>query len=92
MSTVGTAIAGFQNLPELVPVLQDLGKRHVSYGVEAHHYDIMGRALLDTLALGLGEEFTSEVRTAWEAVFALVAATMKGDHYAVSASMAKVQT
>jgi hypothetical protein len=67
-------------------VLQDLGSKHVTYGVESHHYDIIGQALLDTLALGLGDAFTPEVKAAWEAVYAVVATTMKGDQYAVSAS------
>mmetsp|Transcript_20418 Transcript_20418/g.64087 ORF Transcript_20418/g.64087 Transcript_20418/m.64087 type:complete len:196 (-) Transcript_20418:506-1093(-) len=86
VTTVGTAVAGLEDLAALVPVLQDLGSKHVTYGVESQHYDIVGHALLDTLALGLGAAFTPEVKAAWEAVFALVATTMKGDHYAVSAS------
>jgi hemoglobin-like flavoprotein len=82
MTTVGTAVAGLEDLPALVPVLQNLGTRHVGYGVEAQHYDVIGQALLDTLALGLGDAFTPEVKAAWEAVYAVVATTMKGDHYA----------
>jgi hypothetical protein len=87
LTTVGTAVAGLQDLPALVPVLQDLGTKHVKYGVEPQHYDIVGQALFETLAMGLGAAFTPEVRAAWECVYALVATTMKGDHYAVPASI-----
>jgi hemoglobin-like flavoprotein len=81
ISTVGVAVVGLSDLPRLIPVLQNLGTKHVSYGVEAAHYDVIGQALLDTLALGLGEGFTPEVKAAWAQIYGVIATTMKGDHY-----------
>jgi len=81
ISTVGVAVAGLSDLSALVPVLQDLGTTHVGFGVEAAHYDIIEQALLDTLALGLGAEFTPDVRAAWTQIYGIIATTMKGDHY-----------
>lgn len=76
LAMLDTAVAGLAQPAQLLPVLQALGRRHVAYGVEAAHYDQVGQALLATLALGLGEAFTPELRSAWEAVYGLVSQTM----------------
>ncbi|MEM8950696.1 MAG: RNA degradosome polyphosphate kinase, partial [Pseudomonadota bacterium] len=44
-----------RRIETLVPVLRDLGARHVEYGVEPEHYDYVGRALLDALEEALGD-------------------------------------
>jgi hemoglobin-like flavoprotein len=65
MTTLALAVAGLRNLEELIPALQMLGKRHVAYGVEEDHYPKVGRALLETLEIGLGDDFTEETKAAW---------------------------
>lgn len=60
----------------LIPALQQLGRRHQSYGVEAGHYEDVGQALIETLAAGLGEAFTPEIRTAWVEVYGVISSTM----------------
>lgn len=47
------------------PAARDLAQRHVAYGVEARHYDMVGAALMRTLKHELGASFTPEARTAW---------------------------
>ena len=79
---LAAAVAGLSNIEKLVPVLQDLGKRHVGYKVEAKHYDTVGAALLGALAKGLGDEFTPEVKQAWTDVYGVMATTMKDAVYA----------
>ena len=37
LGQVGTAVSMLRKLDELVPILADLGTRHVSYGVQAAH-------------------------------------------------------
>ena len=37
MKTVGTAVSMLDDLPALVPVLKDLGAKHVKYGVKDAH-------------------------------------------------------
>ena len=64
MTMLGTAVRSLDNLEGLVPVVQKLGARHVDYGVQNSHYATVGAALLDTLAAGLGEDFTPEVKEA----------------------------
>jgi len=77
MATIATAVGGLDNLEDIVPVVQDLGIRHIAYGVKPEHYDTVGGALLWTLEQGLGEAFTPEVKAAWTEVYTVLATTMK---------------
>jgi len=71
------AVKGLDHLDRLVPVVQDLGRRHAGYGVTEAHYDTVGGALLWTLEKGLGDAFTPETRDAWATVYGLLATVMK---------------
>ena len=77
MRMITAAVKGLDRLEQLVPVVQDLGRRHSGYGVKDSHYDTVGAALLWTLEAGLGKAFTPEVKEAWTAVYGLLATTMK---------------
>jgi len=65
MSKLGLIVAELQNIPGLVPVLEDLALRHVAYGVKPQHYPLVGDALLQMLAEVLAEDFTPATRAAW---------------------------
>jgi len=77
MQTVGTAVSMLNDVPALVPVLKELGAKHVQYGVKDPHYAIVGKALLTTLENKLGDLWTEDVKTAWTETVSVVAATMK---------------
>jgi hemoglobin-like flavoprotein len=77
MATITIAVGSLERLPDLVPVVQDLGRRHAGYGVEDEHYDVVGQALLWTLEKGLGGSFTPEVKDAWTTVYGILSETMK---------------
>jgi hemoglobin-like flavoprotein len=77
MSMIRVAVANLDRLDTVVPAVQNLGARHVRYGVEDHHYETVGSALLWTLEKGLGDAFTAETRVAWAEVYTILAATMK---------------
>ena len=77
MQMLAAAVNGLDRLEQLIPVVEDLGRRHVAYGVQEQHYDTVGAALLWTLRKGLGDAFTPAVEDAWTAVFGLLASTMK---------------
>lgn len=81
MQMITMAVKGLDNLDALVPAVQDLGKRHVGYGVKAEHYDTVGAALLDTLAAGLGDSFTDETKDAWALTYNTLATVMKDASY-----------
>ncbi len=53
MQTLGIAVANLDKLPVVVPASEELARRHVAYGVEPAHYDVVGAALLWTLEQGL---------------------------------------
>ncbi|KAG7348448.1 globin-like protein [Nitzschia inconspicua] len=62
------------DMDTLVGVLKDLGARHLSLGLKLgkSHYDLVGQALLDTLAKVLDDEFTSDVKEAWVGVYEII--------------------
>jgi hemoglobin-like flavoprotein len=74
---INTAVNGLDRLDAIVPAVQQLGVRHIAYGVRDEHYDTVGAALLWTLEAGLGEGFTDEARDAWATVYGILADTMK---------------
>lgn len=74
---INVAVNGLDDLSSLVPAVQELGRRHVRYGVGRQHYTVVGTALLWTLQEGLGSAFTSEVREAWTGAYGLLASTMQ---------------
>ncbi|MBI1764576.1 MAG: hemin receptor [Acidobacteria bacterium] len=77
MQMLAVAVSGLDNPAALKPALQRLGARHIAYGVQSHHYQTVGAALLWTLEQGLGAAFTDEMRAAWTAVYTLVSETMQ---------------
>jgi hemoglobin-like flavoprotein len=77
MQMLTAAVKGLDRLDQLVPVVEDLGRRHAGYGVEDRHYDTVGAALLWTLEMGLGAAFTADVKDAWATVYEVLATTMK---------------
>lgn len=68
-------VDGLDGLADLVPKLQYLGAMHKTYGALPEHYDLVGEALLDTLAdhVPLWDESD---RAAWGTLFAIAAETM----------------
>lgn len=82
MKMLGTVVNSLTRLDELVPVAQDMAKRHVGYGVQPAHYDTVGAALLWTLEQGLGSAFTDDTRDAWAAAYGTLAGVMKEAAYA----------
>jgi len=81
MRMISMAVNGLDRLEALVPAVQDLGRRHVLYGVQPAHYDTVGEALLWTLERGLGPDFTPEVKEAWTVVYGILASVMKEAAY-----------
>jgi hemoglobin-like flavoprotein len=77
MQTLGVVVASIDRLEKIVPAVEALGRRHAGYGVEAGHFETVGQALLETLAIGLGEAFTPEVREAWATAYGILAGVMQ---------------
>jgi len=77
MQIMDAAVNGISTLEQIVPAVQDLGRRHVGYGVKGYHYGAVGAALLWTLDKTLASEFTPEVKDAWATVYGVLARTMR---------------
>jgi hemoglobin-like flavoprotein len=77
MAMIATAVGALDDLDALVPKAKALGARHLGYGATATHYEVVGQAFLWTLARGLGEAFTPDVRAAWTKTYNVLAATMQ---------------
>ena len=73
---LAAAVRGLEDLPKLVPILEDLGRRHVGYGAKTSHYKAVGAALLWSLEQVLGDTFTPETHVAWLEIYGVVARTM----------------
>ncbi len=59
--------------PDLfISELQEMGNRHVSYGVLPDHYPILKDAVLIALDVSLGEKMTDEIRVAWEKTLLII--------------------
>ena len=86
MIMITTAVRGLDKLEQLLGAIQDMGKRHVGYGVKAEHYDTVGAALLDTLEKGLGDDWTPEHKEAWALTYTTLATVMKDAAYGTEAS------
>lgn len=86
MQAIGTVVAGLDNLAPLIPVLENLGRKHVAYGVADKQYDTVGAALLWTLEQGLGDAWTPPVKDAWIAAYTAVAGVMRGAAQTVAAA------
>ena len=77
MATIGTAVNGLDRLEQLMPGIEELGRRHITYGVKESDYDTVGIALIGTLERQLGNSFTPEVKEAWITVYGILANSMK---------------
>ncbi len=77
MSTLSFAVNGLTRLDTIVGAVEDLGRKHVGYGVKTEHYNTVGVALLWTLEQGLGDAFTPDVKFAWTEVYGLLAGVMQ---------------
>src|SRR5512139_3411111 len=82
MTMINTVVMSLDNLAPLLGAVEDLGRRHVAYGVTEAHYDTVGSALLWTLDKGLGEQFAPPVEAAWTEAYTTLASAMKQAAYA----------
>ena len=76
MAAITAVVTNLGEIETIAPVVRDLAKRHVAYGVRPEHYTLVGAALLWTLERGLGGEFTPAVGAAWTAAYGALSEMM----------------
>lgn len=77
MNTLYTVVYNLERLERVIPPVQALGNRHVSYGVQPRHFELVGAALLWSLEHNLGEMYTPELEEAWTTAYSLLAGVMQ---------------
>jgi hemoglobin-like flavoprotein len=70
-------VNGLSRPQQILAAVQELGRRHLVYGVRPEHSAIVGAALLWTLQTGLGDAFTGEVREAWTCAYMFLSSTIQ---------------
>lgn len=81
MTALKLAVKSLDDLDALVPVLETMAVKHVGYGVKVDDYTPVGNALINTLAEGLGDDFTPDCKTAWVEVYKTIAIVMRSKAY-----------
>ncbi len=80
LASLKLVIANLDNPDKLVPVLQEMGKRHKGYGAVPDHYGAVAETLLDVMKEFAGKAWTKKVHNAWSDALNLVAETMLGGY------------
>jgi hemoglobin-like flavoprotein len=62
---------------QILAVVEELGRRHLTYGVREEHYATFGEALLWALQTELGDSFSPDVREAWASAYLFLASRME---------------
>jgi NAD(P)H-flavin reductase/hemoglobin-like flavoprotein len=76
LRALGHIVARVDDLPALVPFLQQLGRDHRRFGIVAEHYPHVGASLIATLRHFAGDGWTDDVESDWNAAYSLVAKVM----------------
>lgn len=65
--------------PDMVPMaiaLQELGGKHLDYGVSPADYDVVGDALFFTLEKYLGAKWNPQMEKSWRSVYSFISKAM----------------
>ncbi|REE98048.1 globin domain-containing protein [Thermomonospora umbrina] len=76
LGALGGIVAQVDDLPSLVPFLQQLGRDHRKFGIVAEHYPAVGASLLATLKYFCGTAWNDDLAEDWNAAYTLVSKVM----------------
>jgi hemoglobin-like flavoprotein len=76
LRVLGLLRRSLRDLDPIVPILHDLGARHVAYGAQPEHYPVVGAVLIASMAEVAGDAWRPEYERAWAAAFDVVAGAM----------------
>lgn len=75
-SMVTLLISKLKKLDDIMNEVKALARRHVNYGTQPKHYDVVGQALLWTLEKGLKDKWNPEVADAWKKLYSILSKAM----------------
>ncbi|MEU7856840.1 globin domain-containing protein [Nonomuraea sp. NPDC049141] len=76
VTALGRVVSNVDQVDDLVPFLQQLGRDHRKFSVVAQHYPAVGQALLATLQHFLGDRWTPALAHDWTQAYGLVSKVM----------------
>lgn len=76
VGALGRIVSHVDELPEVTPFIQQLGRDHRRFSVVPSHYTAVGSSLLVTLKHFLGAEWTDELASDWAAAYGVIARVM----------------
>ena len=76
VKAISMVVMSLEHIDTLILTIQEMGRRHLDYGVDDSHYGQVGAALLWTLKTGLGDDWSKDAETAWTNAYQLLAGTM----------------
>ena len=77
MESIRAVVLNLRRIDQIIAGVQAMAARHAPHATQSHHYATVGGAWMHTLAKGLGDEFTEEMREAWLTAATLLAISMK---------------
>ncbi len=77
-NTVYAAAVHIDNLEAILPAVVKIANKHVSLGVKAEHYPIVGEFLLKAIKEVLGDAATDEIINAWGEAYGVIAGAFIG--------------
>jgi len=76
VAALGAVVSNVDQLDNVVPLLEQLGRDHRRFAVVTLHYDAVGASLLATLKKFHGSRWTPELADTWAQAYGLVAKVM----------------
>ena len=64
----------------LLPVLQELGRRHEGYGAAPDHYAAVAETLLEVMQEFMGTQWTKKIQNTWTTALNVIAGVMLGEY------------
>ena len=77
MTTLELVVTGVVRGDNVVPAIEQLGRRHAMYGVKAEHYPMVGQVLLETFEHFLRDKWTSQVEATWTEAYTFISDHMR---------------
>jgi hemoglobin-like flavoprotein len=69
MTSLELAVSSLDDMKIILPSVQALGERHISYGVKKEYYPYAKESFLWALEKHLNDEFTPVLKSAWSEAF-----------------------
>jgi NAD(P)H-flavin reductase/hemoglobin-like flavoprotein len=76
VGALGQIVSRVDQLDDVTPFIQQLGRDHRRFSVVAEHYNAVGASLLATLKQFLGAAWTEELAADWAAAYGVIARVM----------------